>query len=103
MAPTTAEEYWALVDDHWEDLENIFYQFLPMHEHVDYLGHILGEQLGNVVRRLKKERSLDLPRYFNAAWSAAPDNALIHEIQGWGILCDLCSEEWCLHEESDQA
>jgi len=97
-SPATPEEYWSIVDNNWANILAIFYKFLPMHKHEDIEGNFLSETLAVHIERLKSERSLDLPRYFNAAWAAAPDSSSIHSIPSWHVLCDLCSEEWCLHE-----
>lgn len=84
--PKTREEYWNIVDAHWENLYNILTSFLPR------------EQLKEADDlRLNKDRRI--VKLFNDAWWNAPDNRSIHSIPDWHILCDLCSESCVLADE----
>jgi len=87
-APTTADEWWALCDKYWEKLQNIVMQFAPK-----------SLEALNKAKEIKD--GITLVRYFNDAWWNAPDSPRIHEIPGWGVLCDLCSEEHCILEGVD--
>jgi hypothetical protein len=98
-SPETYDEWWLLLNDNWSDILNIFYQYLPMSEFEDINGNLLGNPLSEHIESMRRHKSIDMPRYLNAAWGAAPDHPGIHGIPGWHVLCDLCSEEWCLHED----
>lgn len=93
--PTTYNEYWNTVDDYWPQLLNLFARFLPPYYpkrddpyEVDHT-HIVAE----ICRRNKDPRILEL---FNRTWSSAPDDGRIHLLDGWNVLCDLCSECYLL-------
>ena len=83
--PKTKAEYWQLVDAHWTDLYNIIVKFLPR-ENLDRADI------------LRKERNAELGVWFDRAWASAPDDPSIHDIPGWGLLCDLCSEAYVLND-----
>lgn len=101
-APTTAEEWWKNVEEHWVHIEGILWRFLPLWDRKDLDGHFEEKPLCDKIKRLKSEKNRDLASYFQAAWGEAPDNQSIHEIPGWFILCDLCSEEHVLYDAEEQ-
>jgi predicted N-acyltransferase len=84
--PKTKEEYWLLVDAHWEDLYNILFSFLDKNE--------LSK-----ADNLRLTKNSDLSFLFQHAWENAPDSKSIHYIPGWNILCNLCSESYVLYED----
>lgn len=86
--PKTKEEFWQIVNYHWEDLYDIMFRFLHKDElsRADYL-------------RLNMNR--EISRLFQHAWENAPDSKSIHSIPGWNILCNLCSESYVLYEEEN--
>lgn len=89
--PKNKEEWWNLVDQHWENLYNILYMYLPKEEVAN------ADQL-----RLIKDRKLS--SLFQNAWFNAPDSRSIHSIPSWHVLCDLCSENYVLYEgEEDES
>lgn len=99
--PTTYNEYWNTVDEYWLQLLNLFASFLPEFLPKDPSGkspldvertHIIAETL----RRNKDPLILNL---FNSTWASAPDDGRIHLLDGWYVLCDLCSEGYLLEEE----
>src|SRR5579859_1564173 len=98
MTIETPSDWWACVDRYWPQLRAILYRFIPMDKNEGYDGEILLFPLSKHIEELKEQRNQDLARYFNAAWGAAPDDPSIHRIPGWGMLCDLCSEEWVFNE-----
>jgi hypothetical protein len=83
--PKTKEEYWNIVDQHWENLYDILFMYLPKEE---------VAKADNL--RLAKDRKI--ANLFNDAWFAAPDHRSIHSIPSWHVLCDLCSESYVLYE-----
>jgi hypothetical protein len=103
--PTTYNEYWNTVDEYWIQLLNLFASFLPEFLPKDSSGknpldiertHIIAETL----RRNKDPKLLNL---FNATWASAPDDGRIHLLEGWNVLCDLCSEGYLLeHSEIEK-
>lgn len=101
-APTTKAEWWANLEKHWDDLYEICFMFLPTYENLDWEKKVTETSLGQNILLAKKARDGHaLARYFNAAWWNAPDDRSIHSIPSWGVLCDLCSEEWCLYEDEE--
>lgn len=101
MYPKTAEEWWLFVEKHWPDLQGIFFQFLPMHEYTDIDGNLVSKPLRAVLEELRISQDRELARYFQAAWGSAPDNPSIHDIPGWHVLCNLCSEVDVLYTEEE--
>lgn len=86
--PHNEEEYWQIVDAHWENLYDILVRFLPR------------EQLKTADNlRLNKDRAI--VKLFNDAWWNAPDSGSIHSIPSWHVLCDLCSEAYVLYDEGE--
>lgn len=54
-----------------------------------------GIKLGTWCEQLKRDWDhRPLINVLNKAWALAPDAPWIHEMPGWDILCDLCSEGW---------
>lgn len=51
------------------------------------------------LEKLRETRDPKMARMLNLCWLAAPDREYIHSWPSWGVLCDLCSEEWCLDPE----
>ena len=37
-------------------------------------------------------------KFLEKMWLDAPDKRYIHSWEGWGILCDLCSEVWVFED-----
>lgn len=101
MVPTTKDEWWQLLEDRWEQISDILHMFLPMWEHHDIWYTPTVPSMDGVVENLRIFRNPEIARYLNAAWASAPDDSSIHSIPGWGALCNLCSEEWCLYEEEN--
>ena len=86
--PSTKEEYWKITNDHWGSIANILSIYLTEKECV-------------IAEAMKLDQDTDIGRLFNKAWWLAPDSPSIHEIPGWGTFCNLCSEEWVLHEDKE--
>lgn len=78
MSITDKATWWWAVDNNWADLKAIVQRFCP-------------EELSKA-EKLCKARDGSLGAVFELAWFNAPDVPQIHEIPGWGVLCDLCSE-----------
>jgi hypothetical protein len=91
--------WWLAVEERWEDLLDIMRRFLPTEGYEDRDGKILEKPLWMKLVSLKENLDPELARYFHAAWAAAPDDRSIHSLPSWGVLCDLCSEDYVLHDE----
>lgn len=97
--PTTKEEWWSLLDKHWKVLNDILAHYLDYRAYMDYSGKPTERTMEQIVFDLKEQRNPDIARYLNSAWWQAPDSSYIHSIPGWGLLCDLCSEEYVLYDD----
>ena len=73
------EEWWFLVDHHWNDLHSIINRFA-------------GSYSAGALKAKADRNKHKLYSIFNEAWFDAPDSPTLHSIPGWGIMCDLCSE-----------
>ena len=109
-----ADDWWNLCEKRWTNILDIFAKVgAPMgrseedHWWSDKVGtpsthH--DECLAQTLEDLKTARNHDaLLRLFHQAWTAAPDDVLIHSWNGWFDLCDLCSEEWVFYEAANDA
>jgi hypothetical protein len=83
--PTTRDEWWAFVSKYEQDLLNIISRFVP-HKMEDAKQYIA-------------DKNPEFSNILSDAWYYAPDYQIIHSIPSWGILCNLCSEAWVLHDE----
>jgi len=97
--PKTKEQWWALVDLHWDDLYEICGMFLPLSNRVNCWEMKTPTTMGENIREAREKRWPDLEKYLNGAWWKSPDDPSIHSIPSWGVLCDLCSEAYLLYDE----
>jgi hypothetical protein len=109
QAPTTAEEWWKNLDDHWPNIVECFSNAgapLDSTAWSDGIGKEVTEHDRTFIvtlETMKKERDPAMARMLNLCWLAAPDSPEIHRWPSWGVLCDLCSEEWCLYPDAVDA
>ena len=96
MKIETSRDWWQSVNDNWVDLLKIMCKFLPMDKNEDIDKDILDFPLIVHVTELKEKEDAKLLSYFKSAWWCAPDCSNTLKIPGWGVLCDLCSEDWVL-------
>lgn len=87
--PTNREEYWQIVEEHWDNLKDILDRFLP------------AEDVAKA-EQMRTDKNRELAHLFNDAWFNAPDNRSIHSIPSWHVLCDLCSESYVLYDEDEE-
>jgi len=100
--PVNIEQYWAIVDTCWDDINHILNLYLPTHMRQWIDGTALEKTLGEYLIELKETRNPRIVRAFNAAWWNCPEeDAGEWKHKSWYVLCDLCSEEWCLYEERE--
>lgn len=105
------ESWWAALNANFENIVAILHRFLPMEDpahtgpgdaetplRTDSLGStISGTRDFNEAARDKD--ALRTLAYLKGAWRCAPDKPWIHSLPSWGVLCDLCSEDWVFYEE----
>jgi len=105
-SPTNIKEYWTIVDDHWNYLQHILNIYLNTSSKQWIDGsplNVVDNNLGDYLLHLKQTKNPRLVRAFNAAWFNCPEeNSGEWAHQAWNVLCVLCSEEWCLHEEKEE-
>jgi hypothetical protein len=99
--PKTAEEWWRNVDAWWAELLNLINMFNIRLSDLPPLktGHM--KPAGVVLEKMRAERNIELSNILETTWAAAPDNGVIHGLEAWGILCDLCSESHVLYPEPE--
>jgi hypothetical protein len=105
MLIKTADNWWLLVESHWQDIINIFANVgAPLEKNEN--GHWWSNEIGGEI--IRHEKALievledakengdhqTLYVFFQKAWVAAPDSKYIHSWPSWYIFCDLCSEYW---------
>ncbi len=104
---TTQNDWWDAVYKNWPDLLDIVYHHMdPGHVAYDIPGDassaLTGRTIATELERLKDERDDRTARYLAAAWCMASD-AYAWSVPSWGVLCDLLSEEWVIHESEGVA
>jgi hypothetical protein len=101
-SPTNIASYWAIVDTYWDDINHIINIYLPTFSDKWIDGTKLDKPLGEYIIELKEAKNPRLVRAFNAAWWNCPEESAGEwNHKSWNVLCDLCSEEWCLYEEKE--
>lgn len=101
-SPVNSKEYWEIINKYWDDIFHIINLYLPTFQNRWVDGTPLDKSLGNYIIELKNSQNPRIVRAFNAAWWNCPDeNSGEWAHKSWYVLCDLCSEEWCLHEEKE--
>jgi len=76
-------------------------------------GRFYGLNISGIYEKLQEEaleqfeeyirsRNRKIHSMFSQAWWRAPDRPEIHDIPGWDVLCDLCSEDWVFWEEGER-
>ena len=117
-APTTKEEYWELVDNNWEDLSSIISVYHPSYnkKHKMPITAAFAENFREQVEEeiksqdvnlsaleraelAKKDRHENIVAILNETWWGIPESTSCWSIKGFGLLCDLCSESYCLEEQ----
>lgn len=96
--PKTKEEWWSNLEKTWVDILGILHRFIGMNDLEDVEHNITETPRYIEIEKMKENRDPRLRYYLSAAWINAPDVMGLHKIPGWGVLCDLLSEEHVLHE-----
>lgn len=92
--PNNVETWWVNVDEWWPELLAIVQKYVKLDKPAEENGLLLGFDGHIHMAQLKQDRDPKLAEYFDQAWCNAPDAGWIHSHPGWGVLCDLCSEQW---------
>ncbi len=101
MQIETPQDWWQVLDDNWDDVLDIIYQYSKMDE-VPLNGDVNPKfrPLTGLVEQWKRERDFSpMRRTLGNAWFNAPNNRHLHDRPGWLVLCSLCSEDWVFEEE----
>ena len=88
MSIKSSQDWWKSLDDNYADIYSICRSYLK------------PEELEQVKQSYKDRDGLALHHLFELAWWNAPDSRHIHEIPGWGVLCELCSESEVLEDQA---
>lgn len=75
----TREEWWLLVVDQWGELLNLIALFQR-------------PKIGAAAKAFEKREAEQLWDVLQRTWEAAPDKPGVHQLVGWGRLCDLLSD-----------
>ena len=121
--PQTAEEWWALVEYHRCILLDLIAVYHPEYR-LDH-DHKITARKAEVVRqgvvasivednkllpdpqrrfeKFLKEKNRDMSTLLNEVWWGMPESYESRGANGFGVLCDLCSEAYVLYDEDEQA
>jgi hypothetical protein len=96
IPPQNKAEYWALVDNCWNDIAYLLDTFLPSksREYID--GSPLDKTLREHILELKAARNPKIARIFNEAYFRIPDDVQTSEIPSFEQFEDLCVFEYRL-------
>lgn len=100
--PKTEQEYWHLIDIHWNEIFHIMNVYLPTFQKQWIDGTSLDCPLGDFLVQLKKLHSRRLIRALNAVWFNLPDEkSVLGQPEGEiiDLIYDLCvREDQCLND-----
>jgi len=118
--PHDATEWWELLEENKDSIRSLVIQFHPKSgaprkdmkitapgaEAVceDIRGEIaVGGKpecpLESFDAALQKQDGLTIVRLLNETWFGIPESTECWNLEGFGVLCDLCSEAYCLDPE----
>ena len=104
MVIKTEQDWWNSFDQLYKLLPNMAYEFnWDLTAEATESGLKVDDGLGcSIYKYLKilqdNKDHEKLLTYLNIMWNVAPDQKWIHTVNGWSILCDLCSESWMFNE-----
>lgn len=96
-SPTNEEDYWAIVDTHWQSISRILDIYLPTFCRFWIDKTPLDTTLGEYLLELKSTHNVRLARAFSAAWWAVPEDRE-YDYEGFAVLKDLVMAEAFLLE-----
>lgn len=117
--PKTAEEWWEQVGHYREELLDLVLNFHPYYrKHHDF---VITAPTAEIACQMVREDICDetkidpawlfeqycieknpkLSKLLDEAWFGMPESITVRSLPGFGVLCDLCSEAYLLHEEEN--
>ena len=99
--PKTEEEWWKVAREWWPDFIVIANKYIDVKAPIDLYGNLSLKPYIECATKALNEKDPILSSFFSKVWQEAPDNGTIHSNIGWGVLCDLCSESYLIHEDYD--
>lgn len=101
-SPVNKAEYFAIVDNYWNDISFILNMYLPTFGNQWIDGTPLDKTLWEFLLLLKDTRNPRLARAFSAAyWNCPHENGGDWCHNSWSAFRTLVIEEWCLHESKE--
>lgn len=102
MEIRSEKDWWDAVNSKWDYLLNIIGDQMdlgsPAYEVPGKCESLMtGRTILQELIFLKQTENTKIARYFNGAWGLASEK-YAWSVPGWGLLCDLCSEEYVLYE-----
>jgi len=112
MIIKTPNDWWVLVESHWQNILDIFDKVgAPLERNENghwWANEIFTEAIRHeksLIRTLEDAKESEdhktLHDLFQKAWIAAPDKKYIHSWPSWDIFCDLCSEIWVFDPDGE--
>ncbi len=124
MRIESQEDWWNALNDNWYHLVHLVDNWHPTTkaEYKQQIGFAITAEMAEKacnadrIEIAKKEEGLESPgvRFYkareakdpqalgqllSATWFGIPESISAHSLPGFGVLCDLCSENWVFHEE----
>lgn len=93
---TDLKSWWAALTDHVLPNLEEYKKIRSIRHHV-----IEVERLGIEIKKANtftQAEGLEISQALHNVWFYAPDDQSILNLPKWFVLCDLCSENWVLHE-----
>lgn len=107
------EQWWKLVDDNWEGLLYIIRSFWEDSTQLPITAPGAEAVRLNIVKHkprmdvsfeaLKENRNPELSRFLESVYWRIPESTDCWKFEAFGVLCDLCSESYCLYEEGEES
>jgi len=105
--PKNKEDWWEWAEKYWDDFFYILCKYINVYavatDDTYQDGALIGCTILEDILRCKREKDKKLGRYFQSAWTMAPDSICIYDNPNWSRFCDMCSEEQVLWEEDKHA
>lgn len=116
--PKDAEEYWFLAEKYKEVLLRLIEKYHPyyLRKHAVKITVPLAESIreraareiaeterieppAETFKRCLREKSADIVDVLQDTWFGMPESTSVREEEGFGLLCDFCSECYVLEEK----
>lgn len=89
----SAQKWWQLVEDNWENLLAICEQYLPMSDCQNHEGTPSRHTVREHILYAKEHRHSLLSSFLTEAWWRIPDSPEGKSLPGWGVLNKLIEDE----------